>query len=517
MPYETNVLLLAILSCLAVAVIQNFKWLRVAQRSHYLPRETGRLERLWFARRPVGVLWVFLATTVALIAYQGPLWFGNSNLLWGAVLAPICILPTPWRFPLRGVTSRLAWTPRAVRLYLSTLLFQAALGVLGVYLIGPAGVLIPLLFSAHLTDLALGLLWYVERQLSMKFVRRAQRRLNRVSPRVVAITGSYGKTSSKGYVAQLISKSLGTVASPASFNNLMGLSKTINERLVSGTEVFVAEMGMNAEGRIRELTDFFPPDIAAITVVGEAHMERLGSKEAIFRAKSEITEKAPIVVLPIDQAELRALGDKCERQGKRVIRVSTQGKKADVVLDSDLGTVVYGYGSEPACFSMPSFGHSVNLAVALGVSLALGVARESVIRELEQLPVVAHRAEITSDERVTVIDDTYNSNPSGAARAVQSANQLALEKNTRLLVVTPGMVELGPVQFKRNLELAQLVIQAGAELIIVGRTNRKALTQGSAGKAKFFNSRREAVSYAMEACGSSGVILYENDLPDHYP
>ena len=223
------------------------------------------------------------------------------------------------------------------------------------------------------------------------------------------------------------------------------------------------------------------------------------------------------MVLPIDQEELRALGDKCERQGKRVIRVSTQGKEADVVIDSDLGTVVYGYGSEPAYFSMPNFGHSVNLAVALGVSLALGVAREAVIRELEQLPVVAHRAEITSDERVTVIDDTYNSNPSGAARAVQSANQLALEKNTRLLVVTPGMVELGPVQFKRNLELAQLVIQAGAELIIVGRTNRKALIEGSAGKAKFFNSRREAVSYAMEACDSSGVILYENDLPDHYP
>jgi len=517
MPDETTVLLLAIFSCLAVAVIQNFKWLRVAQRSHYLPLETARLERLWFARRPVGALWWFLATALALSAYQGPLWFGNNYLLWGAVLAPLCILPTPWRFPLRGVTSRLSWTPRALRLYLSIFLTQVVVGVLGVYAIGPAGVVIPLFFSANLTDLALGLLWYVERNLSMKFVRRAQRRLNRVRPRVVAITGSYGKTSSKGYVAQLISKSLSTVASPASFNNLMGLSKTINERLVSGTEVFVAEMGMNAEGRIRELTGFFPPDVAAITVVGEAHMERLGSREAIFRAKSEITEMAPIVVLPIDQKELRALGDKCERQGKKVIRVSTQGEKADVVLDSDLGTVVYGYGSEPESFSMPNFGHSVNVAVALGVSLALGVARESVIGELEQLPVVAHRAEITSDGRVTVIDDTYNSNPSGAARAVQSANQLAQENNSRLLVVTPGMVELGPVQFKRNFELAQLVIQTGADLIIVGRTNRKALLEGSAGKAKFFSSRREAVSYAMDACGGSGVILYENDLPDHYP
>lgn len=517
MPDATGVMLIAVVSGLGVAIIQNLKWLRLAQRSHYLPREVARLERLWFDRRPFGAFWWLLAAALALLSTQGPIWFQNSSFVWGAVLAPICILPTPWRLPFRGVTSPLAWTPRAARLYTSILIAQILVGILTVYFFGPAGVLIPLLFSANLTDLALGFLWYLERNLSMKFVRQAQRRLNRVQPNVVAITGSYGKTSTKGYVNQLISNAFLTIASPASFNNLMGLSKTINEHLVSGTEVFVAEMGMNAEGRIRELTTLFPPDVAAITSIGEAHMERLGSKEAIFRAKSEITEKASIVVLPIDQKELRALGDKCDRQGKKVIRVSAQGKKADVVLDSELGTVAYGKGSKPISFEMPDFGHAVNVAVALGVSLALEVPRESVLRELEHLPVAAHRAEVATEERVTIIDDTYNSNPTGAARAVHSASKLARKNNSHLLVVTPGMVELGSVQFKRNSQLAQLIVQSGADLVIVGRTNRKALLEGSEGKAKFFNTRPEAVSYAMKAFTDSGIILYENDLPDHYP
>jgi UDP-N-acetylmuramoyl-tripeptide--D-alanyl-D-alanine ligase len=77
-------------------------------------------------------------------------------------------------------------------------------GALTVYLLGPAGVLIPILFTANLADLALGFLWYLERNLSMKFVHQAQKRLAKVKPTVVAITGSYGKTSTKGYVAHIV-------------------------------------------------------------------------------------------------------------------------------------------------------------------------------------------------------------------------------------------------------------------------------------------------------------------------
>jgi UDP-N-acetylmuramoyl-tripeptide--D-alanyl-D-alanine ligase len=515
---DTVTLWSAITVGLVVAGLQNLKWLRVAQRVHYLPREVARVERLWFGRRPLGALWWGGAAAVAILSVQGPGWWGLAWLGFGAALAPLMILPTPWKLSFTGTTGPLAWTPRARRTYVGILFVHIIIGGLAVVVLGPPGVLLPLLFSANLADAALGGLWHVEKRLTLKFVKQAQKKLSKVKPTVVAITGSYGKTSTKGYVAQLVSASHQVVASPASFNNLMGLSKTINEHVVPGTGVFVAEMGMNAEGRIRELATWFPPDIAAITIIGEAHMERLGSQEAIFRAKAEITERAGTVVLPIDQPELRALAEKCERAGKRVIRVSAQGKEADVVLDVERGTLRYGPTVEPVPLDIPPFGHGVNIAVALGIAWALDVPGEQVTPRLADLPVAAHRAEVAEGaDGVLIIDDTYNSNPLGAQNAVRSAAAAAMNRKGPFITVTPGMVELGPVQFERNRELAHSVVAAGGRLMIVGRTNKRALREGAGFTAQLFATRADAVTAALRAAGDRGVILYENDLPDHYP
>ena len=517
-PADFIITLAAILVAIAVAAVMNLKWLRVAQRVHYLPGEVGRIQRLWFERRPIGVLWWAGAVVIAIVSFQGPEQLGLGALAWLAVVAPLLMVPTPWRLPLKGTTSALQWTARAKRVYGGILVVQFLTGGFAVWLAGPAGVLIPLLLAANLTDLALGVLWQVERKLSRKFVIEARRKLKRVGPQVVAITGSYGKTSTKGYVAHILGKAHQTVASPASFNNMMGLSRTINEHLVIGTSVFVAEMGMNQEGRIRELCELFNPDIAAITVIGEAHMERLGSQEAIFRAKAEITEKAKTVVLPVDQPELVALIEKCRREGKTVITVSGQGNTADVIVDPDRGLVTYGPDASPTPMAMPPFGHGVNVAVALGIAYAVKVPQDEALARLADLPVAAHRAEVQKmPDGVWIIDDTYNSNPVGAARAIDDAAALAKERGGPLVVVTPGMVELGPVQFQRNSELAQRVVAAQGMLMAVGLTNRKALVTGSAGGAQLFATHADAVTAALHAAGANGVILYENDLPDHYP
>jgi UDP-N-acetylmuramoyl-tripeptide--D-alanyl-D-alanine ligase len=485
---------------------------------HYLPGEVSRMERLWFDRRPLGFLWMLGAITAGIASVWGASFVGFWWLVALAVVAPLLLVPLPWGMPFRGTTSPLAWTRRAFRFYLSLAILQLALGAFTVWILGPAGVLVPLLLAAPLSDVVLNVLWVVEKKLNMKFVVEAKRKLKRVNPTVVAITGSYGKTSTKGYVAHVVGNTHATVASPASFNNLMGLSRTINEHLTVGTGVFVAEMGMNQEGRIRELSSLFPPDIAAITVIGEAHMERLGSQEAIFRAKAEITENAQTVVLPVDQPELVSLIEKCRRENKRVITVSGVGKNADVSVDPDLGLLRYGPDANPHPIDVPPFGHGVNLAVALGIAWALEVPEASVREAVSTLPTAAHRAEVARvDEGVWIVDDTYNSNPVGAAHAVSQAALLAKERGGPLVVVTPGMVELGPVQFQRNSELAQLVIEKSGRLMVVGRTNRKAMMAGSENKAETFHTRADAVEAALQAAGDKGVILYENDLPDHYP
>lgn len=516
--FELLVLVATLSVAAGVAAAINLKWVRVAQRVHYLPGEVSRIERLWFDRRPQGVPWMLGAIALCVLSVWGST---GTGLWWVAgvvVAAPLLLLPTPWGMPFRGTTSPLAWTNRAQRFYATLLVLQALLGAGSVWVLGPAGVLVPLVLAGTLSDAVLQLLWWVEKRLNRRFVTDARRKLKRVKPTVVAITGSYGKTSTKGYVAHLVGNTHSTMASPASFNNLMGLSRTINEHLTLGTGVFVAEMGMNQEGRIRELSALFRPDIAAITVIGEAHMERLGSKEAIFRAKAEITENAQTVVLPVDQPELVSLVEKCRRENKTVITVSGVGKKADISVDPDLGLVRYGPDATPQPMDVPPFGHGVNLAVALGIAWALEVPEASALEALGSVPVAAHRAEVTRrDDGVSIVDDTYNSNPVGAAHAVEQAAALARERGGPLVVVTPGMVELGPVQFLRNKELAQRVAEKSGHLMVVGVTNRKALLAGSGRNVEVFPTRSDAVEAALRVAGDKGVILYENDLPDHYP
>ena len=243
---------LVLASLVAALTLGQLRWLRVAQRVQYLPGEVSRIERLWWARRPLGVFWWVLAISLALLGQSSSL-LGVDALIWLFVAAPLVAALTTWRMPLVGVTKPLQLTPRLWRVLAMSALLLVLASLVSLWLLGPAGAVVPVVLQALVMDLALALLWPIERALQKPYLREAQATLKRVRPKIVAITGSYGKTSTKGYVAQLLQSSYQVVASPASFNNLMGLSRAVNDTLGANTEVFVAEMGMNAEGRIREL------------------------------------------------------------------------------------------------------------------------------------------------------------------------------------------------------------------------------------------------------------------------
>ena len=245
--------------------------------------------------------------------------------------------------------------------------------------------------------------------------------------------------------------------------------------------------------------------------------------ETVLAAKSEITERAKTVVLPVDTAELAGLADRCRAQGKRVITCSVTGQAADVVVDLAAGQVtIRTEDGAPVTLAVgEGVAHGVNLGVALGVALAVGVDITSLGPRLKSLPRAAHRAEVQDPGTgVLVVDDTYNANPIGARAALQEAAALAAGTGGQLVVVTPGIVELGPVQHRRNADFAQSAAEAGAHVIVVGRTNRAALVEGArlgGGEPEVVDHRAQAVPLATAKAGPGGVILYENDLPDHYP
>ena len=511
--------LVVLVAVVASLVVGAPRWLRVAQREHYVSGRVRLIAALWRSRSGLDATLDAISVVLAFAAALAVLASGTAWTVLTVLAVPAALLGAlvPLRLSVRGRTSRLAWTGRLRRLAVAWVAGVLLLGA-GLWWALGSGATAVLAVTVPLTvDLALAVMDRVEKRLSAPFVAKAQQRLARVRPTVVAVTGSYGKTSTKGYLAHVLAASRSVVASPASFNNRLGLSRAVNDHLVDGTEVFVAEMGTFGPGEIRELCELFPPDVAVITTIGEAHLERMGSREVIAAAKGEITERARTVVLPIDDPLLARLADRCRADGRRVVTVSTEGTQADVVVDADAGQVRAGEVVLPLPDAVP---HLVNLGVALGVALALDVDVEGLAPRLRGLPRAAHRAEVHAGPGVAVVDDTYNANPVGARAALAEAAALAAERGAPLVVVTPGIVELGPVQAERNSDFAREVAQAGAHLVVVGRTNRAALLDGArAGGAvpDVVDTRDQAVPLATAAAGERGVVLYENDLPDHYP
>jgi UDP-N-acetylmuramoyl-tripeptide--D-alanyl-D-alanine ligase len=485
--------LLAAVSALA-SIPAALRWLRVAQREHYLPGEVSRSQRRWSRSSPLNL-------ALEILAWAGVFGVIIVDVRWGFLVAIAQIGPVG--LSIRGVTSPLAWTDRLRRLALVTGGLLLAAYVIGA-LVGQATVIVlPLAILPTLVDLVLLILAPYERSRGAQWVDKATAKLESIAPDVVAITGSYGKTTTKSYVAHLLAGSRRVVASPASFNNRMGLARAINENLTPGTEVFVAEMGTYGVGEIAELCGWIQPKVSALVAIGPVHLERFGSLERIVRAKSEILDDAEVGVICVDHPLLEELATK-RRETMRIVEVSSTGGitvDRQRVMDTPIG--VFG----------------ANLAVALGICKALGVPSREIAGRISTLPTAEHRQSvITAGGGFTIIDDTFNSNPDGARSALKTL--AGVTDGGKSAVITPGMVELGMVQDEENRRFAAEAADQVDHFVIVGRTNRKALSEGSANRrasVTVVGSRDEAVAWARANLGEGDAVLYENDLPDHYP
>ena len=500
---------------LAATGLAGIRWLRVAQREHYLPGSVSRFARRWWSLGPNRLLGA--AAVVALVA-------AAFSIAAAGLVAAAAIGAGPFGLSLRGRTSPLSWTRR-----LRTLAAVAA----GLVLIAVAvswlagGLRVAAAVSTFaavacplVVDLALVVTRPLESRLGRRYVLKATARLRSVAPTVVAITGSYGKTGTKGYVAHLLSGTRAVVPTPASFNNQAGLARAINEQLTPGTDVFVAEMGTYGPGEIAAMCEWVRPDIAVITAVGPVHLERMGSEARIAQAKAEILGRAPVVVLNVDNEWLAPLAVSASAAGKKVWRCSSIDRLADVCVVGDGDELhVLAAGSEIA--RSPVFDAApTNVACAVAVALELGVPPDRMASRLADLPGPAHRRQVTTGSSgATVIDDTYNANPAGAAAALGLLGRLGAGRGRRV-VVTPGMVELGPRQQDENTGFGAEAARVATDVVVVGQTNAAALLAGaSGGPARVVRvaTREQAVAWVGGQVGDGDVVLYENDLPDHFP
>ena len=529
---------LSVAACTISAVPAWLRWLRVAQREHYIASETSRFAGRWWTSSPLNWL-------AGIIAFAGlavaPLW--PAGALATAAVAAV----GPLGLGVRGRSSPLVWTRRLQTLALVSGMFGLALLALGAVIgSAPAAAAAIALAAPVVVDLACRATAPLERRHAERFTDKAADKLRRVAPTVVAITGSYGKTSTKGALTHLASSSFFLLASPASYNNRAGLARTINENLTPGTEVFVAEMGTYGPGEIADLCTWIPPDIAVITAVGPVHLERFRSEARVLAAKSEIFEHAGTLVLPIDDPRLAHLAKRYRSEGRRVVTCSGRtleypwepeansgaATSTPPVLSVDVSVVEYQGETTVLAGDHVLADHLVvptrpgNLACAIAIALELGVTKEELQKKLATLPAVAHRLEpITTPSGLHVLDDTYNSNPAGCLAALAALKRMG-EASKRLVVVTPGMIELGSRQVQENMDFAARAAAVASHLVIVGRLNRRALLAGAdrciaecgtGAQTITVPTRQAAVAWVRQHTESGDAVLYENDLPDHFP
>jgi UDP-N-acetylmuramoyl-tripeptide--D-alanyl-D-alanine ligase len=360
----------------------------------------------------------------------------------------------------------------------------------------------------------------------------AHKRLGEIAPKVIGVTGSFGKTSVKHMLGHALGLNARTYFAPGSINTPMGIARTIRENLPADTQFFVVEMGAYGPGSIARLCRLAPPDFGIITAIGEAHYERFKSLDTVARAKFELAEAvlakpSGFMIVHASVLKIPYAQDFVLRNRKRFILVGDVAD-ADVQIKEwtqearGLALTVTWQGVDHRIeTTIHGAQHVGNLAVSFAAAVALGIAPDRVIAAMRSTPQIKHRLEVKRTPGApTYIDDAYNSNPIGFAAGLELLKRLGVEGGKRILV-TPGMVELGEKHDEMHKTLG-LQAADSADLAIVVKSERiPTFVEGYRSK-KPADALMQVPSFAAASewlqanAGPNDVVLLENDLPDLY-
>lgn len=394
-----------------------------------------------------------------------------------------------------------------------------------------AGMLSPVLlyllpaFEAGLIVLAAVCAQPMETHINRQFADDARRRLES-NPNLIkiGITGSYGKTSTKFLLRDILSVKYNVLATPSSFNTTMGVTRVIREQLMPSHQVFIAEMGARHVGDIRELVELVHPSIGILTSVGPQHLDTFGTIERIRDTKYELIDGLPqngTAILARDGAICEELYARCPLEHKYM--------PGDLVQASDMQWGPFGTrftltdvatGESAQCETRLLGEHSIaNLLLCCTAARVLGMTLGEIAQGVARCQPVEHRLELISGGAgITIIDDAFNANPVGA----QAALRVLKDFPGRRIVITPGMVELGGEEAAFNRAFGEQMAGSADAAILVGKRHTQPIVDGLLAKGfpqdqiHVVSSLDESTKVLHAMMRSGDVVLYENDLPDNY-
>lgn len=343
---------------------------------------------------------------------------------------------------------------------------------------------------------------------------------------VIALTGSYGKTSTKYITSRILSEKFNVTMTPGNFNTAMGVVRTIREHLKSDTQVFIVEMGAKKSGDIKEICDIVHADYGIITSIGPQHLNTFGSIENIVKTKFELADdvckNGGTVYLNCDNEYICGAKDSYRFKGYGVENINEyiyakniRGGKNGLQFD-----IVCGKRKINVTTKLLGRHNVLNILAAAAVAIDLGLSDTDIKYAIEMLSPVEHRLQLKPlFNGAVLIDDAYNANPDGSLEAMRVIGSFAPMKR---IVVTPGLVELGEREYECNKALGKAAAENADEIYFVGEERSKPLLEGAHETdfdknkihvAKTFN---DALNELKSKCDKNTVVIFENDLPDNY-
>jgi UDP-N-acetylmuramoyl-tripeptide--D-alanyl-D-alanine ligase len=346
---------------------------------------------------------------------------------------------------------------------------------------------------------------------------------------IIGITGSFGKTSTKHFLHRVLSERYNVLMTPGNFNTTLGVVRTIREHLKPHHEVFIVEMGAKQRGDIKEICDLVCPDMGIVTSVGEMHLETFGSVENVARTKFELIDALPAGGFGIVNIDSEAAYNHIKANGIAVTTYAIDNCEADyratdIIYSAQRTTFSVEHGrakDDNYATHLLGRGNILNITAALAIAQRMGVSVEARRRGVKQIEQVEHRLSMRTTGGITILDDAYNSNPTGARMALEVLSGFATAGAK--YVVTPGFVEMGAKQYDNNRTFGCDIAASKADgVIVVNEVNREAITTGleAAGydmkRVSKVASFKEAMAELQPRLKAGDVVLYENDLPDSF-
>lgn len=346
--------------------------------------------------------------------------------------------------------------------------------------------------------------------------------------KVVGITGSYGKTSSKNILNDILNIKFISRPTPKNLNTEYGLMITINNHLDKFDDIFIAEMGAYKKGEIKTLCDMVHPKYGILTRIGLAHLETFGSPENIIKTKFELIESLPedgIAVLNRDDPKQVSyqIKSKCKKIWIGIDEKDVDVRACDIECDykGSKFNVIFKGDKTKYPFETKLLGnHNIyNILAGIALGREFGISIKELQQGVRKVRPVESRLELRNYGYMYQINDAYNSNPVGAKMAL---DVLAMMPGMKV-VVTPGMTELGEKEAELNRIFGTQIASVADYVILVGEKKTKPIFEGinetGYDKEKLFivNNVYDAYNLLQTLKKKEDMYaLFENDLPDTY-